>query len=248
LNPNADIRLTTASLEAVGELCMVVREEILPYVAQLLPQIISSMYDPSSRRKQEMAVKTLGQLVSATGQVVRPYMQYPQLLPRALDLVFKNSATTPWTLRMQVLRTVGLLGALKPNKYSLIVAHLQNYEKSNSDRKGSNSDNGLDVKGDISAPLFSFIGAGSTGAMYDYRDRTDSNTSSINVYTGSIRESYGDKDRDVLGGPSKGLRREELIYSDMLLDEDDAEAPAHLFMYEQSVMRSLSVPIIKVQQ
>ena len=51
---NADIRLTTASLEAVGELCMVVRDDIYPYGDQLLPQIITSMYDNSSKRKQEI--------------------------------------------------------------------------------------------------------------------------------------------------------------------------------------------------
>ena len=244
---NADIRLTTASLEAVGELCMVVREEILPYGDLLLPQIISSMYDPSSRRKQEMAVKTLGQLVSATGQVVKPYLQYPQLLPRALDLLFKNAATTPWTLRMQILRTVGLLGALEPYKYSLIVSHLQHYEKFDTDRKGSGSDSSLDFKGDIAGPAVSYLGTGSTSGMYDYRDRSDSNTSSV---AGVTRENYADKDREVLGDvglSGKGQRREELIRSEVLLDDDSAEAPAHLFMYEQSVMRSLSEPIVKVK-
>jgi Domain of unknown function (DUF3385) len=247
---SADIRLTTASLEAVGELCMVVREEILPFGDQLLPQIISSMYDPSSRRKQEMAVKTLGQLVSATGQVVKPYLQYPQLLPRALDLLFKNAATTPWSLRMQVLRTVGLLGALEPYKYSLIVSHLQNYEKQDSERKGSGSDGGIDFKGEISGPAVSFLGTGSTSGTYEYRDRADSNTSS--VATANInRDNYGDKEREVVGGAglsAKAPRREELIRSEVLLDDDSAEAPAHLFMYEQSVMRSLSEPVVKVRR
>ena len=252
---NADIRLTTASLEAIGELCMMVREDVLPYGDQLLPQIISSMYDPSSRRKQEMAVKTLGQLVSATGQVVKPYLQYPQLLPRALDLLFKNVSTTPWTLRMQVLRTVGLLGALEPYKYSLIVAHLQNYELAHTDRKGSSagsgSDNGLDFKGDLAGPAVSYLGTVSTSGMYEYRDRADSNTSSVNTYPQLNRDSYGDKDRDapgLVGLSGKGQRREDVIHSEVFLDDDSAEAPAHLFMYEQSVMRSLSEPIVKVNK
>ena len=256
---NADIRLTTASLEAVGELCMVVRDDILPYGDQLLPQIITSMYDNSSKRKQEMAVKTLGQLVSATGQVVKPYLQYPQLLPRALDLLFKNASTTPWTLRMQVLRTVGLLGALEPYKYSLIVTHLQNYEKLNSNRKssgsGSGSDNGLDFKGDLAGPAVSFLGTVSTSGMYDFRDRADSNTSTVNVHPNQLnpRDNYGEKERDAGGGlggtgNGKGQKREELIHSEVLLDDDTAEAPAHLFMYEQSVMRSLSEPIVKVRK
>ena len=207
------------------------------------------MYDPSSRRKQEMAVKTLGQLVSATGQVVKPYLQYPQLLPRALDLLFKNAATTPWSLRMQVLRTVGLLGALEPYKYSLIVSHLQNYEKQDSERKGSGSDGGIDFKGEISGPAVSFLGTGSTSGTYEYRDRADSNTSSV-ATTNINRDNYGDKEREVVGGAglsAKAPRREELIRSEVLLDDDSAEAPAHLFMYEQSVMRSLSEPVVKVR-
>ena len=49
-----------------------------------------------------------------------------------------------------MLRTVGLLGALEPHKYSVIVAHLQNYDKkATADRKGSDSENGIDFKGDI---------------------------------------------------------------------------------------------------
>jgi hypothetical protein len=242
---NADIRLTTASLEAIGELCMVVREDILPYGDQLLPQIIRCIYDPSSRRKQEMAMKTLGQLVSATGQVVRPYLHYPQLLPSALDLLFKNVATTPWSLRMQVLRTVGLLGALEPHKYSLIVTHLQNYETLNLDRKGSGSDSGIDFKGGISGNAASFIAVGGTNGTYDYRDRADSNTSSVNTYT-TTRESYGEKDKEILGVlASSGKGQKDIILSEVLLDDDSAEAPAHLCMYEQSVMRSLSEPIVK---
>ena len=120
-----DVRLTTAGLEAAGELCVVLRQDMLQYSDQLLPVIVHHMQDPTSRRKQEMAVRTLGQLVCATGQVVKPYLQYPQLLPRALDTLCKRDSTLPWSLRREVLRTLGLLGALEPHKYSLITLHLQ---------------------------------------------------------------------------------------------------------------------------
>jgi phosphatidylinositol kinase/protein kinase (PI-3 family) len=36
---------------------------------------------------------------------------------------------------------------------------------------------------------------------------------------------------------------EDLIKSEVLMDDDNAEKPAHLYMYEQSVMRSLEEPI-----
>jgi len=93
---SGDVRLVTASLEAIGDLCMVMRLDILPFMHQLLPIIIHNMHDKSSIKKQEMAVKTLGKFVSATGYVVKPYLQFPQLLPRALDLLVKNSTNTPW--------------------------------------------------------------------------------------------------------------------------------------------------------
>ena len=103
----SDFRATTAALEALGELSIVLQNDILPYVDSLLPIIITNMLDSSSYHKQEVAVKTLGQVVSSTGLVVTPYLHYPQLLPSALALLYKNSASRPYSLRMEVLRTLG---------------------------------------------------------------------------------------------------------------------------------------------
>jgi len=103
----SDFRATTAALEALGELSIVLQNDILPYVDSLLPIIITNMLDSSSYHKQEVAVRTLGQVVSSTGLVVTPYLHYPQLLPSALALLYKNSASRPYSLRMEVLRTLG---------------------------------------------------------------------------------------------------------------------------------------------
>ena len=121
----SDFRGTTAALQALGELSIVLQSDIMPYVDRLLPIIITNMLDSSSYHKQEVAVKTLGQVVSSTGLVVKPYLNYPQLLPSALDLLFKNSASRPRSLRLEVLRTLGLLGALEPNRYVCIMNFLQ---------------------------------------------------------------------------------------------------------------------------
>lgn len=56
----SDFRATTAALEALGELSIVLQHEILPYVDNLLPIIITNMLDSSSYHKQQVAVKTLG--------------------------------------------------------------------------------------------------------------------------------------------------------------------------------------------
>ena len=93
---SSDVRLATAALEAIGDLCSVMRRNCLPYVNQLLPTIIANMNDKTALRKQEIAVRTLGQVVSATGFVVVPYLQYPNLLPGALELLAKDTANTPW--------------------------------------------------------------------------------------------------------------------------------------------------------
>ena len=72
-----------------GELCVMFRQDVLPYSGKLLPIIIGHILDTSSAKKQEIAVKTLGQFVSATGLVVIPYLEYPQLLPSMLELLEK---------------------------------------------------------------------------------------------------------------------------------------------------------------
>jgi hypothetical protein len=125
LPQSSDVRLVDACLEAVGELSMIMREALLPYVDRLAMVVIANMQDGSSLKKQETAVRTLGQLVTASGLCIVPYLQFPQLLPNCLEILTKRIATAPWSLRREVLRTLGLLGALDPHKYGLICAHLE---------------------------------------------------------------------------------------------------------------------------
>ena len=120
----SDVRLTMAGMEALGELCVVMKTSILNHVTHLLPIIIMNILDGSSQRKQEISVRTLGQLVSASGLVVTPYLEYPQLLPALLNLLGKSGAIN-WSLRSEILRTLGLLGAIDPRKYLNIENQLQ---------------------------------------------------------------------------------------------------------------------------
>lgn len=46
--------------------------------------------------------------MSATGLVVIPYLEYPQLLPAMLQLLGKGAASTPWSLRREIMRTIGV--------------------------------------------------------------------------------------------------------------------------------------------
>jgi hypothetical protein len=126
---NGDVRLSSAALSTVSELCRVMKQDIKPYSDNLFPVLVEFVSEPSSRKRQETAIRTLGDLVSATGLAVVPYLRYPHLLPNLLELLFKTSLNTPWSLRMETLRTLGLLGALEVGKYASITNHLKALDK-----------------------------------------------------------------------------------------------------------------------
>lgn len=244
-----DVRLTTAALECIGEICKVMKQDITPYSDQLMPLIITNMHDHSSRRKQEMSVRTLGQLISATGQVVRPYLHYPELLPKALDLLFLTSLNTPWSLRMEVLRTLGLLGALEPQKFTLIENHLQQVGKTRAEKATSDE---LTARQLLLEGGPGGSGKGPGGYTDEKRrDRSDSfisgNQQPNSRDGGSDTGDAQQRTRAAAGaggGGGVGIGT-ELIQSEVLLEDDHADAPAHLFTYSQCVMRSLSVPTVK---
>ena len=67
-------------LKAIGDLATVGGEDMIPYLGQLMPIIIDALQDQSSVIKRESALRTLGQLASNSGYVIKPYMDYPPLL------------------------------------------------------------------------------------------------------------------------------------------------------------------------
>ena len=102
-------RLATAALEALGELSQVVKEDIKPWLHQLLPFIMDPMQDQSSSNRQRTSLKTLGQISGNTQYVIDPFLEYPQLLSRAAA-VLPGTKRAPWVLRQEVIRTLGILG------------------------------------------------------------------------------------------------------------------------------------------
>jgi serine/threonine-protein kinase mTOR len=109
-------RLATASLEALGELAKASGYALKPWVKDIIPHIMETMQDQSSATKQRISLRTLGQVAGATGYVVRPYLDYPLLLPQATD-VLPGTKRAPWILRREVIRTLGIVGALDPDQY-----------------------------------------------------------------------------------------------------------------------------------
>lgn len=82
----------------------------------LLAILIEMLSDAGAPNKREVALWTLGQLVSATGQVVAPYHKYPGLIDVLIN--FLKTESQPF-VRRETIRVLGLLGALDPYKHKM---------------------------------------------------------------------------------------------------------------------------------
>lgn len=72
----------------------------------------------------QVSLRTLGRIIGATRYVVVPYMRFPTLMDSAFAIL-RGGNTSPWSLRREVFRTLGILGALDPYKYRQIQLYLR---------------------------------------------------------------------------------------------------------------------------
>ncbi|EQC27376.1 FKBP12-rapamycin complex-associated protein [Saprolegnia diclina VS20] len=119
--------LASAVLTTIGELALAVHEPMAAYEPALLPLILDALQDHGSIQKRQVALVTLGQLTGSTGSVVQPYISYPKILEVLLDLL-QHTAATPWQLRREAMKTIGILGALDPYKYKLCISSASLHE------------------------------------------------------------------------------------------------------------------------
>ncbi|KAL0469619.1 phosphatidylinositol 3-kinase [Neurospora intermedia] len=104
-------------LQAIGELCTVGGESMLAYKDTLMPIIIDALQDQSAPIKREAALHTLGQLASNAGYVIKPYLEYPQLLEILQSII--RGEPQHGTLRQETIKLMGILGALDPYKHQV---------------------------------------------------------------------------------------------------------------------------------
>ena len=112
---NVAPRLATASLEALGELANIAHSSISPWLRQLISHILENIQDQNSS-KQRVSLWALGKIAFGTSYVVTPYLDYPQLLTQASDIL-PTTKRASWDLRREVFRTFGILGALDPDRF-----------------------------------------------------------------------------------------------------------------------------------
>jgi hypothetical protein len=112
-------RLVSAALEGLGELAKAAGTSLQPWVKEVVPNILETLQDHSSASKQRTSLRTLAQIAGSTAYVIQPYIDYPRLLSQATDIL-PGTKRAPWSLRREVFRTLGILGALDPDRYHAV--------------------------------------------------------------------------------------------------------------------------------
>ncbi|XP_014771975.1 serine/threonine-protein kinase mTOR isoform X1 [Octopus bimaculoides] len=120
--PDPHPGVTISVLAAIGEQAEVSGLEMRKWVDELLPIILNTLQDLTSVEKREVSLWTLGQLIESTGYVVEPYQKYPALLGILLNFM-KTEQTH--SVRREVVRVLGILGALDPHKNKLNVSRMK---------------------------------------------------------------------------------------------------------------------------
>ncbi|KAH7890784.1 phosphatidylinositol 3-kinase [Phlebopus sp. FC_14] len=100
-------------LMCLGELAAVGGEDVTPHIPELMQVIIARLQDPA-HVKRDAALRTLGQLCSSTGYVITPLVDYPQLLPILGRILRTESGSTRRDVVREVVKVLGILGALDP--------------------------------------------------------------------------------------------------------------------------------------
>ncbi|KAG2704801.1 hypothetical protein I3760_05G022000 [Carya illinoinensis] len=111
---NANHGIISGVLVTVGDLTRVGGYTMRRYIPELMPLIVEALLDGAAIMKREVAVTTLGQVVQSTGYVITPYNEYPQLLILLLKLLNGELA---WSTRREVLKVLGIMGALDPHAH-----------------------------------------------------------------------------------------------------------------------------------
>ncbi|PIN07839.1 DNA-dependent protein kinase [Handroanthus impetiginosus] len=111
---NANNGIISGVLVTVGDLARVGGFAMRQYIPELMPLIVEALLDGAAAMKREVAVTTLGHVVQSTGYVITPYNEYPQLLGLLLKLLNGELA---WSTRREVLKVLGIMGALDPHAH-----------------------------------------------------------------------------------------------------------------------------------
>ena len=108
--------IVSAAVSTIGELAHVSPEDVAVHLNQLFPMLLQALNDQSSVVKQEVCVVALGKVVSSLNIVSTPYAKYPTLFESLVRAIQRTDVAAS-ALRMQSMKTVGLLGSVDADMY-----------------------------------------------------------------------------------------------------------------------------------
>ena len=108
--------IVSAAVATIGELAHVSPEDVAVHLSQLFPMLIQALNDQSSVVKQEVCVVALGKVVSSLNIVSTPYAKYPTLFESLVRAIQRTDVAAS-ALRLQSMKTVGLLGSVDADMY-----------------------------------------------------------------------------------------------------------------------------------
>ncbi|XP_059048718.1 serine/threonine-protein kinase mTOR-like [Achroia grisella] len=110
--------MVSTILKAIGDLAEVNGggNALNQWLHELMAIQIEILSDPNQPEKRSVALWSFGQTISATGHVVMPYMEYPQLMDLLLNFLKSEHHLRD---RRETIRVLGLLGALDPYKHKV---------------------------------------------------------------------------------------------------------------------------------
>ncbi|KAG2491268.1 hypothetical protein HYH03_010473, partial [Edaphochlamys debaryana] len=117
VNENNVIKTVLSTLGALAE---VSGTSFRPFISEVMPLVIDAIQDNSDGRRRVVAVRTLGFIVSSCGNVMGPYLEYPQLLSVLLRMLHEGHVLQ----RREVIKVLGIIGALDPHTHKLNQASL----------------------------------------------------------------------------------------------------------------------------
>lgn len=134
---DSSLAISTNSLQAIGDIAMVVGEAIEPYIDDCMTLIIEILQDSSSNFRRKTALKVLAQLARSSSYVVEPLLRYPPLLNIVLNIIRSASSNE---IKIESVKLLGVLGALDPYKYRDIEVVSNTKTQTNSTQNSTNAD------------------------------------------------------------------------------------------------------------
>lgn len=117
-----NVKLNTAAIRVVGELSVAAPPGLAGYLDRLVPPIYAILRDkttmPEHVARRETTLWALGELLQATGGAVRTLRKYPDILK---TLMLGISTERDPRLRMELVKLVGIFGAVDPYSYRDVI-------------------------------------------------------------------------------------------------------------------------------